>query len=802
MAGPLDLRGRVIITDGGATATLGRIRSGLRAISDQAKSSSLHGVGDKLSRSATKLSGSVTAAGLGLRTILDQTKDFNEAKFGYGFARITDHIRNGKLDLRSWKGDVAAVAAEMKQASKSFGTLPVVTMRAREEVEKLGFKGDEAKSIFGATVGLHLSEPTKLSEAEAAKYVGAVYRAYAKQREELAARLGKDAEDPEFKAAYIKSLAGKAAVAGAESALGPADVTEGMRQFAPQWAAMGVDYDFALASLAHGSNYGFRASEIGTSLKSMMTKTLNPTADGLKTLNALGIDRAKFMTAAPVDPMKAANRINSLLYGALGGKGWGERKDSLVQMLKTGYEQGITGTPEFQQAVTQEVLRMLPKGYEGQADAIAQAVSNATISASGGIKLPEMIKEMIDKGASVGQIATFFEGRHVARYTPMFQYYEKLIALYQKIQQAGPEVIDATVTARKESEAGKTDQFYGAWNRLIQAISETGPIEGARDRIAGFMDIIAELPPALLDVGAAVASSVAIIVGAATALKIYSWWKAASVVRAGASGAAAVGTAGAVAGRGASAGGIAMPAAAKGIGAAGAAWTAAVAADGKAIVPIAGTTIAAGGTAAGASWASRGLGVAKGIGFFTPGVAQGLMAYQLWKTFPALYNGAGWLARLTPLGAALGLGMSAYSAYNTYQETGSAWEATKAGSGYNDIAAGLEWLKGILFGTPAQASEAPGRAMPDIGPDPSRMPWLGQGDGAGTPEQQAQDSADRVRQVFAQLDLRAEGARAAETWAEGFRSNIGSMISAVSEGAAAAKNAVSLNVGPSMAGAR
>lgn len=554
MAGPLDLRGRAVISDV-ATGTLNAIKGRLDAIGASAKRIStgqyLGNVAHSIQRHSAQIAGATTAAGLGIRSIIDSTRDFNESKFGYGFARLTDHIKDGRLDVGAWRKDMDGMARSVIATSKQFGSLPAVTMKAREEVEKLGFKGDEAQSIFGAALALHLSEPTALASGEAAKYMGAVYRAYEKQRNELAQRLGQDANDPKFKEAYIKGLAGKAAVAGAESALGPADIVEGMRQFAPQWAAMGVDYEFALAMLGHGSNFGFRAPELGTAFKSMMTKVINPTADGLKTLNLLGIDRSQFMTSAPVEPVKAAGRINTLLSGALGGKGWRERKMQLSEMLETAYKQGVTGTPEFQEALTQEVLRMLPKGYEGKSDEVMQAVQNATITGQGGVKLPEMIQKMRDQGATVGQIATFFEGRHVARYTPMFQFYEKLIDLHDKIKKTGPEVIDETVKARKESEAGKTDQMYGAWQRLMLALEQTGPVDMAKTAITALFDAIAKLPKDVLAIGSGLAAVAAGIVAIGVAAKSLAWLTG---IGSGAAGAGAAGGAGAGAGAGAAAG--------------------------------------------------------------------------------------------------------------------------------------------------------------------------------------------------------------------------------------------------------
>lgn len=497
MASPLDLRGRAVISDG-ASATLNTIKGKLDSVYASARKLGsvqyLDNVNRSINRAADRATAAYQRAAQPIKSIIDQTKDFNEANFGYGFARITDYIKDGKLDLQGLRVDMDAAAKAAVEASKAYSTLPKVTMKAREEVEKLGFKGDTSKSVFEAAMGLHTSEPTALAAGEAAKYVGAVYRAYDKEKKALAEKLGKDADDPEFNRMFIKGLAGKAAVAGAESALGPADVVEGMRQFAPQWAAMGIDYDFALAMLAHGSNFGFRAPELGTAFKSMVTRINNPTAQGLGVLNRAGINLNDYRAATPAAPDKAANQLGSLLLGApYAGKGGMAFKQQIKEQLDFAHRNGLTATPEFQNEITNQIMGRLGPGWAGRIDEVRQSVSNATMTSGGGLQLGPLLKKMVDSGLSVGEIATTFEGRHIARYTPTFQAWEKMIELYTRVQNSGGEVLDATVEARKASEAGKTDAMSGAWERLMIALDRTAVVDTAKTSITGLLDTVSSL---------------------------------------------------------------------------------------------------------------------------------------------------------------------------------------------------------------------------------------------------------------------------------------------------------------------
>lgn len=790
---PLDLRGRAVISDG-ASQTLRAIRGNLEGVANSATRlqrtmNSVQTLGAQARKVGAGISGAGVAAGGAVAQIIDKTKAFNESKFGYGFARITDYIKDGRLDMAAWKKDMDGAADRAKAAAKAFGTLPSITMKAREEVEKLGFKGSESESIFGAALGLHLSEPTALASGEAAKYVGAVYRAYTKEREDLAKRMGKDAEDPEFKAAYIKGLAAKAAVAGAESALGPAEIVEGMRQFAPQWASMGISYDTALAMLAHGSNYGFRAPELGTAYKSMVTKIINPTASGLGVLNRMRIDRAAYMTNAAANPEKAAGSLNSLLHGALyaGNGGQGKKRD-IREMLENAYRKGETGSPEFQESLTQETMRMLGKGWEGRIGDVREAVSNATITAKGGVDILRLINDMRAKGADVGTVAQAFEGRHVARYTPLFDHYEKLIELAAKIQKTDGSTIDAVVQGRKESEAGKTDRLSGSWEELMLALEQAGGIiDTLKTKITALNETLAGLPRGALTALTAGGIGLAGLVGGSMLL---------ATLRGGA-------------------------AALRGPGAAGAAGAG-----------------AAGATAAAGAAAGRGGGLLKWLGMgaasLLPGVGTAISLKGLLDTSKLVRAGGlkslAWVPGIGAMAALWSLYSSGRDGVAKYQETGSVLEGVKEGSGWNALTS----LLGLVFGGgQAQAATLPGAGMPaaPVVPPGASVPGIAPGgryqlagselaeaqatggaslavggsNPAAASEENVRASIERMRGMMASVDFSADGARAGDSFVNALSASLDRGVSVVQAAGArmqAAAGAIQLNTGPAMGGAK
>jgi hypothetical protein len=751
MAGIGDLRGRVIITNA-ASGTLNQVKRDLASVgamsgrttlgqfSGNALASSVLAT-NRLQQAIVGLRAALVGSGFAMAGIVQSTKQFSESNFGYGFARISEFIKNGKLDIDAWRGALRDAANEARTLGKSYGATPEAAMGVMEETEKLGFSGYESKAIRNNALALYQSEPEKLDPGAAAQYLGAVYRAYNKQIEKAAAAAGVNPADDKamqpWREKFIRDMASKSSLAAGKSALGPADTIEGMRQYAPQWAAMGVPLEFSLAALAHGSNFGYRAPELGTAYKSLVNRTLNPSATGLRLLNNLGVDRSKFMTGGAADPQNAVRRLNSLVDGQLfAGKGGKEARARWTNELRNAYDSGTMTSPEFQEKLTQMALKRLGKGWEGRADDVRQAVANATVVPNGGLDLPGYLKELRDKGASISDIAQIFEGRHIARNTPLFEEYDKMISMYETLQRTDGTMLDAVVEGRKQSDAGQNTGVYAAFQDLMTKLRESGPIRLMLDTVTSLLQqasnsSVAVGGLAVAIAGLAAAGGAAAVVSSVTALARF--FGTGGAIAAGT--AAAAGTAGLAAGTGAAAAG------------------------------------GAGALAAAKAAARMGLRFIPGIGLVVMGVGAGYGAYSAW----AGGGSAGDVAAGATNGA-VGLDVLPVGSGKTpptlppgarYQPDGgpSQFDQPGAGGGLGDGIAG----------------------------------------GAQSAVAQAQSAADQIRAIFASINLAAEGQQMMNSLADGIMAGGAAAVSAANTVAAQVRAAganVKLNTGPNMQPAR
>lgn len=725
-------------------------------------------------RAMTGMATSAAAAGYGLYSFLNATKEFNEAEFGYTFARIPDHFKGLRLDMESLKTETKEATDQVRKTARDLGLVPKAVMAARTEVEKVGKSGAVGESMWMAALGLSMSD-AKMPSDIAVKYLNSMYNAYEKQRLALAARMGMDLNDPKQREftdrQWLKGTAAKSAFAAAKSSLDPGDLVAGARQYAPQWASLGMTPEETLGAIAHGSNFGFDAPSLGTAFKSWANRLVKPTAGGLQWMNTLGMDRSKWTGGfGAAAPSKASTALNSLLGGQLyTGKGGNALKARIRGMLDKAAQDGTTATPEFQGKLSSMIQKRLGKGWAGKADEIAEAVSNATLVASGDINVFDFIREGLAKGMSRAAMLEMLEGRHIARNTPMFDYFDALVEMVKGLEKIDATHLDAVMEARKGSRAGRLQALMGSWEDLFLTLQDSGLNDTIVSGLKSAVDFLASLNPQVVKFGTTLGLIAAVALPATFAVRgllaaLRLMWAGAKGIAAFATGSLAAGAGGAAAARGANLAKV------FGVGAG---------AAGAVASTKAGRALAAGMAGAGKAAEASRVGSKMIAGMSTAGAAT-----------IAAGTGAGTLGKIAKVGAKglgrlflpLSVGFMAWDAWEGYQRTG-----TVTGAALNALTLGM--YSGSAEAAPANviagagSAVASGNAGASVGADTGAQ--------AQTTAASAQIAVAQIRSIVGAVDLRAEGQRIMETLAAGVRDGSGAVAAAAREaGAAQIRNAV------------
>lgn len=766
MAGPLDLRGRVIIADAGATRTLGAVQSRLQAIGtlQQRASNALVTSARNVQRSWVAAGGAAFGAYGALR-ILRGAEDFNRSVFGVGAAAVADYTsavedastgtRKVVVDLdavrkvmRSVESDVMSLSGELGQTPSRLGGIAEVLAKAGFGSEKLV----AATRAIGQVAVTDLETPVSRL-AEFASVLDTIYKP----------RAG------ESWSKFFTRQMDIVRIGAGETRLSVGSMMEGLRPFSALYAQLGQSEEQNALMLMAGVKAGGEATEIGHTLKSNAVRFMNMTAPSMMAFDQLGLRRGDYMDTAAADPMKVTSYLARMFPEAkVAGK---YRSDLMSRMLKA-QKDGTYDDPAFFGSLSREIAKRAKIDMNNQEsrDAFEERFSNAMFTAGTRVNMLKLMRDLIAKGATPDMMARLFEGRRIGYNTQIMQGLREFgmddnAEFPRKLGMASGAGLDATQTIYDESAYGKLQRFNAMLEKFQITLSQSAGFEKFLSGITRMFEVLGQLPQPVLDF-ASTAGVLALALGP-VALAFSAIAAVAGPLR------WMAGIAGGALGL------------SKGAGMAGLFGTAGA---GAVASTKAGRALAAGMSVAGAAAANKKVADAMISGMSASGAAGAGAAGAagragLWTGAKALGRGA--LRFIPGLGMALMVGGAAYGGYRAYSD----------GGGVGDVAKGAA-LGAIGLDSTAQAAEAsqPGQSASGGGLEVQSQQALAN----------ARATAEQIKSILTQGMYEA-GVAAMAQFAAGITAGGAQAVAAASSVASrvrsATSNTVPLNTGPSMRGA-
>ena len=825
MAGPLDLRGRVIITDAGATSTLRRLQGALASVGAMARAPAraLGGVSQATARLGSQASGvGGMGAGFASAYFLQQQFDFEKAlnrtqailnlTEKSAFKPLRDEIVRLAETYPAMRKEIAQGASDLAEAGMGIDTIRAVL---EGTIQGSMASGESIAGVAGGVTDIIMS-------------MALPFKSAAEQAESF--RLVNDklaASATTYNQSYEKVLLG----------LGRAG---------PVARAAGVNLHDLSAMLGTLADANFKGERGGIAMAATMLRLGAPTKKARAELARFGIDLAKFQSQTSTFSNMGAQPLVDMLQEELGLTDADALSDSITRLLE---DKTLTANAQnLGTALSDLISNSLDVG-EGDAEnraKINDTVARYVRGAFSTLDVVGIFREFAakDVDTSLVFLNEVFGKYHAAKGSALISGFksgafdDKSLALMQKSEGA----TERFATIMQQGFVGAVYRMGSAWDAFLDKLANTGVLDNVTNAITSLTNFIGKLSetnPRLLEFStyavlaagvmaplgfaisglaggaailAALAAGVLRLTGALTLL--------AKVGSAGAKllglggGAAAVATGGAgLMGLGAAAGAGAVATTkggrvlSQGMSAAGAA--AENARHGARMV--AGMT--AGGVASGAA-------AAKGLQLLPRGLTAGAAA--------AGKAGAKVLGRvLVPLG----IGMAVWDAYQGYQRNG------VKGAILNPLTLGMysgepETPAGEVESAPSQAevpaiprigaappqTETPGPRLGAVVPEPARpVPAIGQTLPEVTVEQPvaqpdyqasiaaAQNAKQQIESIFASINLFDAGQQAMATLAAGITAGGAQAIAAANNVAAGVRSAgqrVHLNTGPNMQPAR
>jgi len=776
MGGPLDLRGRVTITNGGS-GTLGTVQRQLQQIGSQTGRRTVP-MGTFASNAlvtgaaaSQKLQGNLVGATAGtwaLVSAMKKAEGFNRNVFGVGVAAIgdyTERVRDSATGTEKVVVNYEKVAASMERVSKVSRDLaheipetPTKLSGIAETLAKAGFSDDKlaAATKWSAILGSTDTETAASDLGAFASVLDTIYKP----------RSGEQWGD------FFKRQLDIVRVAAAETRLSLGSTMEGLRPFSALYSLLGQSETDNAMMLMGGVRKGGEAAEVGHTLKSNAMRMLRSTAEATSRFSALGLRRSDYTDLAAMDPMRAAGNLSRVFRNA---NIKGAFRSQLEGMMQEAIESGTFDTDDFQTKIMGMVAKRgnIDTSEEVSREAFEEKFANAIFAGGAKFNMLKLYKDLIEKGATAADIGTIFEGRRIGSNIQILEGLKEFGPEFEeKLRNATGVGLEAVAKVLSESDYGRLQRFYALLEDFQIKLANSGGFQTFLNGLTGFFDWIGQAPSWLTN--AAVAAGILGIALTPLAMALRGLAAIAGGLR-WLAGLVGVGGA-AAAGRGL----FSLSNATKGV----AAGTAAALASKK--IASMGAMTSSGRMIAGMSAAGSAAG--------TAGAAAGGLGM--------LGKAAGWLGRFgrvlpwvgLPL-MALGAGMGAY---DEYAKGGSWLDVAKGG------ALGALGLNGL--GGEANAAEAQAGQMD--------LPAVDVDQGAGGPHvaasgqealADAQSIAAQIQQVFASIDLSAAGQAMMATLAAGITAGGAQAIAAANNVASqvrAAGQRVQLNTGPNMQPAR
>ncbi|CUA90921.1 Phage-related minor tail protein [Chelatococcus sambhunathii] len=274
--------------------------------------------------------------------------------------------------------------------------------------------------------------------------------------------------------------------------LGVDDFAQGFKYAAPFAAALGVSQEQLAAMIATQGQAGLRGDEAGVAVRSMLTRTVKPTADSRQAMAEMGMrfeDYALETKPVSVDDLLSGLRNQGIDASKI-------RKRLQRRLTSTESEGG-----DIAEAMTDEVISGL--GIKSIIDKrkVARMVSRYTASLGERLDVDRLLADLRERGVTPGQMSRIFDQRQGVRIGTLTfnDDYERFLKILTE-QSAGSSERGAELMRR--GPLGAHNRLVSSFDNLILSLAESGVLDTVAtglDAVATTFRSMAETNPKLLE---------------------------------------------------------------------------------------------------------------------------------------------------------------------------------------------------------------------------------------------------------------------------------------------------------------
>jgi len=458
--------------------------------------------------SALRNLGTITALPgvMALGAIVTKTQEMEKALVGVQIAGIGDNIRERVVDYKALRENAEKAQEAAFNLSKAMSLPPVGFVKAAEAAMKMGLNAEKAQALMNMAGYAKINDPSMTPE-KATEFLGS-----------MGILFGAGTEGRDYSADMARLTGQWVAVANlARTNL--SRMEDGLRQFAPLWSSLGVNFGDTAALLGAASQAGINETEMGTAYKSLALRFLNMTHQGRDAMNVSGlwneIQKRGLIEMSATSARQAMLNMSQIFPGRIGK---GDQRP-LRDLLEEGQKGNLYMDAAYQNRLFALVNKITGARDAPTMEANQEKVLTAILTGGGKIKMPqilELMREMmvagklsdemlaeIDQGHKLteAQLAKIGEGRHLSRYTALFKAWGEFKRL-QKAAHENPEIfLEASRKVWNESEAGRWEATLASMERAFVRFRQSEGIRSTIGLLEQFASTIASMPQGMVEFG-------------------------------------------------------------------------------------------------------------------------------------------------------------------------------------------------------------------------------------------------------------------------------------------------------------
>lgn len=272
------------------------------------------------------------------------------------------------------------------------------------------------------------------------------------------------------------------------------DFAQGFKFAAPLASALGVSQEQLAAMIATQGQSGLAGNEAGVAVRSMLTRTVKPTADSRQAMAELGMRFEDYQRETK--PISADDLLSGL-------RNQGIDASKLRQKLPGVIEKTVAAGGDVATELSQSIIDGMGITKVIDKNKISKMVARYVSALGESLDVDRLLKDLQERKVTPGQVSRIFDAKQGTRLSTIVldDMYQQFVEVLRN-QSAGASARGAAVV--NQGAVGAHNRLVSSYDNLVLSVAESGVLDTVSkglDAVASGLRSLSEMSPKLLEFG-------------------------------------------------------------------------------------------------------------------------------------------------------------------------------------------------------------------------------------------------------------------------------------------------------------